>query len=432
MKKCPNCQKEFPDSMRFCQTDGTPLLDTVVEEVQPEDLLKTTVVRQEDIASSIPSSDPFKTMVAGSGKTEDSGDLLQLPEEFDPLKTMVATPISAPEKPVFEEPQPEPPKFEAFKEEIQDAQPASPFNGFSQPSEPLPEPTPDYTNDQTALQPESPKFSKPDLSPPNFGNLSAKENLEEDLAATMIQNSWDAGKASLSDSASVSNDSPFSKPNDAPMSSPFETPPVKEPQSPFGQTPQSPFEAPKSPFDEPYSQPQQSSFESPKSPFDPPQSSFQEPPPTQFGTPLPQFGTPQSKFDQMNDQSFGNQPLQQNDWTPPPSPVSGWQDQGLGAQTPFQPPMAMQGQNQTLPIISLVLGIISLCCYIGWATGPAALITGYLGMKNCNNDPNQYGGKGLAIAGMIVGGIFMAIWLIYWIIIIVVYGSLIGFSVFGR
>ena len=134
----------------------------------------------------------------------------------------------------------------------------------------------------------------------------------------------------------------------------------------------------------------------------------------------------------MNDQSFGNQPLQQNDWTPPPSPVSGWQDQGLGAQTPFQPPMAMQGQNQTLPIISLVLGIISLCCYIGWATGPAALITGYLGMKNCNNDPNQYGGKGLAIAGMIVGGIFMAIWLIYWIIIIVVYGSLIGFSVFGR
>ncbi|MEP6903935.1 MAG: hypothetical protein ABJA66_19585, partial [Actinomycetota bacterium] len=83
MKKCPNCQKEFPDSMRFCQTDGTPLLD----EVQADDPLKTTVVRQEDIASSIPNSDPFKTVV-GSDKKEDSGDLLQLPEEFDPLKTL--------------------------------------------------------------------------------------------------------------------------------------------------------------------------------------------------------------------------------------------------------------------------------------------------------------------------------------------------------
>ncbi len=441
MKKCPNCQKEFPDSMRFCQTDGTPLLDAV-EEIQPEDPLKTTVVRQEDIASSIPSSDPFKTMVAGSRKTEDSGDLLQLPEEFDPLKTMVALPISAPEKPVWEDLQPEPLKFEAIKEEIHAEQPSSPFSGFSQPSEPLPEPTPDLSNDPTVLQPEPPKFNEPDLSPPNFGNLSAKDDVEDDLAATMIQNSWEVGKASMSDPAPVSNDSPFAKPNDAPMSSPFDapqssfdTPPVNEPQSPFN-APQSPFEAPKSPFDAPFSQPQQSPFDAPQSSFDQPKSSFEEPPPTQFGgpqfdMPSPQFGTPQSQFNQMNEPSFGNQPLQQNDWTPPPSPVAGWQDQGLGAQTPFQPPMAMQGQNQTLPIISLVLGIISLCCYIGWATGPAALITGYLGMKNCNNDPNQYGGKGLAIAGMIVGGIFTALWLIYWIIIIVVYGSLIGFSIFG-
>ena len=27
MKKCPTCNKTFEDSMRFCQTDGTPLVD---------------------------------------------------------------------------------------------------------------------------------------------------------------------------------------------------------------------------------------------------------------------------------------------------------------------------------------------------------------------------------------------------------------------
>jgi hypothetical protein len=79
MKKCPNCQKEFPDSMRFCQTDGTPLGDPIAE-APADDPLKTTVVRQEDIFSSIPPADPFKTMVASSDTTDDSGDLLQLPE----------------------------------------------------------------------------------------------------------------------------------------------------------------------------------------------------------------------------------------------------------------------------------------------------------------------------------------------------------------
>ncbi len=419
MKKCPNCQKEFPDSMRFCQTDGTPLLDAV-EETQPEDPLKTTVVRQEDIFTSIPDSDPFKTVVASSDKSDDSGDLLQLPEEFDPLKTMVATPIVK-EKPVLED-KPEPPKFESIKEEIQAETPSSaPSGGFSQPSEPLPEPAKNYADDPTALQPEPPKFSEPNLSPPSFGNVSAKDESDEDLPATMIQNSWDTGNMPpKSDSSPFSNDSPFSKPTDAPMSSPFDAPksssdvPPNEPQSPFGQTPKSPFDAPPDSF----GQPEQKPFDTPQSSFDAPKPTYEEPPATQFGG--------NQQFEQMNQPSFGDQPLQQNDWTPPPTPVAGWQDQGLGAQTPFQPPVAMQGQNQTLPIISLVLGIVSLCCYIGWATGPAALITGYLGMKNVNNDPNQYGGKGLAIAGMVVGGIFTVLWLLYWIVIILVYAGMIA------
>lgn len=167
MKKCPNCQKEFPDTMRFCQTDGTPLGEPV-EESQPEDPLKTTVVRQEDIASAIPPPDPFKTMVASSSSDrEDSGDLLQLPEEeeFDPLKTMVATPIGQ-NKPILEEPKPESPKFEEIKQEIKSE--SSPYSGFSQPNEPLPETPKDFSTDQTLFQPEPPKFNEPSLNPPEL------------------------------------------------------------------------------------------------------------------------------------------------------------------------------------------------------------------------------------------------------------------------
>lgn len=111
-------------------------------------------------------------------------------------------------------------------------------------------------------------------------------------------------------------------------------------------------------------------------------------------------------------------------WTPPPAPIQGWQNQGLGANTPFQPPAAMMGvgQDQTLPIVSLVLGGLGfflMCCYGGFPLGIAALVTGYLGMNNANKDPNQYGGKGLAIGGMVLGGLGIGI-TIFWILIVII------------
>lgn len=425
MKKCPNCQKEFPDTMRFCQTDGTPLVDGV-EESQPEDPLKTTVVRQEDIASSIPPADPYKTIVASSSGREDSGDLLQLPEEeFDPLKTMVAPPVGQ-DRPILEDPKPEAPKFEEIKEEIKFETPASsPFGGFSQPNDPLPEASKDYYQDPTLAQPEPPKFSEPDLSPPSFGDLSPKQEVEEDLPQTVMQNPWDSPPKS--EQSPFSSDSPFAKPSETPVSSPFDAPksPFEAPPSPFSEAPKSPFEASSEPsFNQPpqsFNPPPPSLEQTQHAPFNPPPPSFQEPPANQFG----------AQFDQMNQGFGGNQPLQASDWTPPPSPEQGWQDQGLGTNTPFQPPVAMQGQNQTLPIVSLVFGILSVCCYISPLTGIVALVTGYMGMKNVNTDPMQYGGKGLAIAGMITGGVFFLMGLAYWLYIIFVIGF-VGLSTLGR
>ena len=80
---------------------------------------------------------------------------------------------------------------------------------------------------------------------------------------------------------------------------------------------------------------------------------------------------------------------------------------------PYMTPAILTVQNQTLPTVSLVAGILSLvlglCCFAGLPLGGAAVITGYLGLKNSHRDPLRCGGRGLAIGGMITGGIGFAI-----------------------
>jgi hypothetical protein len=359
MKRCPNCQKEFPDSMRFCQTDGTSLVD---------------------VAEQAPPPDPYKTVVGGMIKMDE--DLLQIPEQDDPMKTMVS-PISAP-------------KFDPPKSDV----PPPPPKPISDPPLNAPPKPPISSPDAGA-----PKFNEPSLNPPSFGDLSP------------------------SSSGNVSSGSASSEP---PRFGTAPPPKNDPPASPFGASPfsnepsknASPFDKPSSggagssPFDKPTSAPSASPFDkAPPPPYKDPEPMFggQQPPP--FGQ--SPFGQPQTPFAQSNEPV--NQSFQQDEWAPPPAPVAGWQDQGLGANTPFQPPAASGGGlNQTLPIISLVLGILSLCCYVSPVTGLGALITGFLGMKNANNNPAEYGGKTLAIVGMILGGLFFLIAIAYWIFVLVV------------
>ena len=154
----------------------------------------------------------------------------------------------------------------------------------------------------------------------------------------------------------------------------------------------------------------------PPSPFSAGESVADEPAPA-----LPPFEEPETVIQQQMNMPLDSQPpAPVAEWTPPPAP---------DASVPFQPLPAGSGSlNQTLPIISLVLGVISLCCYISPITGIAALITGYLGMKNVNNDPANYGGKGLAIAGMITGGLFFLVGTAYYVIIILMYAGIIAGS----
>lgn len=386
MKKCPTCDKEFADSMRFCQSDGTPLVD-VVESAPPEDPYKTTVARSEDIASIIPPEDPFKTVVGNAPRSDDSGDLLQLPEEHDPLKTAYV-----PEAQLRQELNLDPPKEEAIELDP----------GFP----PLPSPD-DFVGQETPKveeapppifsAPEPPKFSEPSLSPPPLDWSSS---------------AMESNKAAIEEKVPTFEETPppiepdYSEPPTL-ISEPFKldppAPPKFEPPTKIETSNDSPFGSPlNTPIPSPFDDSKPASYQAPSTPL----PSFKEPEPiVEEPANNPFAPTP---FGQSNDPF--NQPVKQNDWTPPPAPEASWQNQEIGQNTPFQPPV-VAGEDKTLAIVSLVSGILGLVC-CGALAGVVALITGYMAKNNADSNPSVYGGRGMAVAGMIMGAISIVLTII--------------------
>src|SRR5688572_188115 len=63
-------------------------------------------------------------------------------------------------------------------------------------------------------------------------------------------------------------------------------------------------------------------------------------------------------------------------------------------------------KDQTLPTVSLVMAIISVflvCCAGGIYLGIPAAAVGFIAMRNAESNPVKYGGRGMAIAGMVIG-----------------------------
>ncbi len=351
MKRCPTCDKEFPDSMRFCQTDGTVL----IEDAPAADPYKTVVGNQSDIASAIPPLDPFKTMVAGAPPKPEA-DILQLPDEPDQMKTMVVSPIEMQEE------------IKASGNEDMLSLDSSPPASYA-PSAPLIEPKP------------ASDFSAP---PKPSESISTE--------ATMIMNSGNLSESSPSpfDSKPFENDfssqSPYGNQDNKPIPSPFQDSLQPNYQPPSA----SPFDAPTPP-----------TFQEPESPFgssEPVNSPFQPPTP---------FGQPESS----------NQQVQEAGWTPPSLPDSQWQNQDLGSNMPSQSP-AGSGPNQTLAIVSLILGILSFLCG-GIFLGIPAIITGYMQRNNIKSNPAEYGGGTLATIGMILGVVNLVLTVVVVIIYII-------------
>jgi hypothetical protein len=104
----------------------------------------------------------------------------------------------------------------------------------------------------------------------------------------------------------------------------------------------------------------------------------------------------------------------QTNWGPQSShqPPAVWGNQQDIQQQQVNSPLRIQSQNQTLPTISLVLGIlgvVTICCYGGIPLGAAAVIMGVIAMNQEKNDPQNYGGRGMAIGGIVTGAISLVI-----------------------
>ncbi len=88
-----------------------------------------------------------------------------------------------------------------------------------------------------------------------------------------------------------------------------------------------------------------------------------------------------------------------------PPPQTG----AISITAPSQP--AVAGATEPLAIWSFVLGVLSLLC-CGFILGIPAVICGHLALSKFQKEP-QLQGKGFATAGLIIGYVAIAFWLIY-------------------
>lgn len=287
MKKCPTCQKTFDDGLRFCQADGTPLVDDVppVEEAPAFDPYATIVSPGGLPTTAAEDGNEGASGSAGLSSSsipiDEPEDILEVPQS-DPLKTMYAS--DAEMKEILGSGINESdlgPSEAAAATRPSEAEPP----GFGQ-AAPPPSPFSASSGDSVELEPVAPPVETTQLaSEPAF-----------DEAATIIQ--------------------------------PMSTGLPAEPPAPMEQ------------------------------------------------------------------------------WAPPPAPEPMWQNQPVASEQPFSGSSApAAGESKGLAIGSLVCGILSCLCCLSVITGPAGVIMGYMAKKKAEEEPAVYGGRGLAVAGMITGGI---------------------------
>ena len=375
MKKCPTCEKTFEDNLKFCQADGTPL----VEDKPADDPYKTMVANKADFqippkeepksapeepkapevekapevtkapeepkVPEVPKApevakapeepkDTTEPVAVSEEKApaSDKPDILEVPEEaeFDPMKTMVAggkntagnIEVDAKDLPK-EEPKAE--KAEAKKE---------------------PEPKADK------VVPAPPKFEEPELSAPDM-------------------------TGALSEPLEVKT--PEKVEVDTPPPTPFDSKPKKEKTMP-AEKPKK--DVPSAPIPSPFDKSMPPGYAPPSTPpFDPTEPVKAE-----------KVASSAQKADKANVTSSASAPIEKK----PPSGVS---------KSNVVSESTGEGDNKTLAIVSMVCGILSmtLCCGIGILMGPAGLITGFIARGKISEDPKEYGGGMFALIGMITG-----------------------------
>jgi hypothetical protein len=90
---------------------------------------------------------------------------------------------------------------------------------------------------------------------------------------------------------------------------------------------------------------------------------------------------------------------------PPPQTIA-------ASTAPSAPaPSPAGGKTEPLAIWSLVLSIVSLLC-CGFVLGVPGVVCGHLALSNIRKDPSLQG-RGMALAGVIIGYVGIGLWLIY-------------------
>ncbi len=346
MKKCPTCSKTFDDNMKFCQADGTPL----VEDQPPEDPYKTMVANQADLK--IPNEEE-------KVEAEDGVDASEAPPEVSEPepKSEVSDVAEKPEPGDGEDP---------LRTVIAGVETSASVD-VDLPDEEISAEEAIENLGKAASPPDPPKFDAPEVAPPEFTGALEDADADEGVDVDAKEDA------------------------DAPPPSPFSEEEEKA-DSPSAPIP-SPFDKSMPPGYAPPSTP----------PFDPSEPVKAE-----------KVGSVDPKVAEAG---------ASDDWSPPPAPMEEWKDKEIGSNTPFEPPAAAaDGQNSTLAIVSLVLGILSmtLCCGpTGLLMGPAGAVIGFMARNKAIQNPEEFGGGGLATGGIITGvigflvGILVVIYYIF-------------------
>ncbi|MFC3501277.1 DUF4190 domain-containing protein [Micromonospora krabiensis] len=146
----------------------------------------------------------------------------------------------------------------------------------------------------------------------------------------------------------------------------------------------------------------------PQAPYAPPPSAPYGQQPTSgqpYGQPQDPYAAPQNPYGQQP--AYGQQPGQPY----PQDPYAQQQPYGGAPTYPNAGYPQAQGQNNTLGLVSMILGIASIplaCCFfLGFPVGIAAIITGYLGRQKVAQ--GQANNAGQAKAGLICGAVGVGI-----------------------
>jgi hypothetical protein len=100
--------------------------------------------------------------------------------------------------------------------------------------------------------------------------------------------------------------------------------------------------------------------------------------------------------------------------SPPPQPPQPPPAPPAGGQTPYQPRQA--APTNGLAIASLVSSIAGFFCGVGYIVG---IVLGFIAMKQIDESGGTQQGRGLALAGVIIGFVAIGIGVLVLIIVLI-------------